>query len=827
MKILKSKSFHIYTTLLLSFLLTGAIYITKTQAATSLSSRLQGYILLQVEDNGESWYVVPKEGERVYMQNGSSAYQIMRYLSLGITDADLSKIPVGIESRFNEQDQDQDGLSDRLEEGLGTDPNKADTDNDSFSDGEELKNNFNPLGSSKLTYNTTLTNRLKGYILLQVEKQGQAWYLNPKDGKRYYMQDGDAAYQIMRFLSLGITNQNLNQIRVSTRTFSVNTNPPGNNNPTTPPTTPSSTPPIIPPSSGGGGGGGGTTPPTPDYDSDNDGYDSTSNGGSDCNDNNSSIRPNATEICDSIDNDCDSQTDEGNVCVTPTPDYDSDNDGYDSTSNGGDDCNDSSASIHPGATEVCSDSIDQDCSGADLACSTCSEGLIASRCLCGSTAYASGYCCSNIYQTNSCTVVDTQSPSIPTNLNVSVSGTQATLTWTASTDNIAVTGYNILRSATSGGPYTQIATSATNSYTNTGLSYSTTYYYVVQAYDAASNTSASSSQAQATTVSAPVAGSPAISGLSSTTLVDGQSYTISGSNFGAHANYNNLGDTWQENSFLNFRYKDFEDGVFESDGFTTGFDDSRKVVNSGGHIGSYGNVSYGSIEERVWFGAYNSNQATGKFYSSFWFMMPPETQSGKFFRMYFADDTSHVLSLYTGCTNNCIRAGGMCGVTGIETIWSSPNQFQPNIWHRVELLVLISESNLSVHTWMDGVLQWSMLPACTTLVFDPEGHTWELANYIDEPTVARCAAHPTWNGSYNYDDIYYDYTQARVEIGNAATFATSVHREIQLPKIWSDEEIEFTTNIAGFSQEEKDNGLYLFVIDENRNVSEGYPITLN
>ncbi|MDQ5938655.1 MAG: hypothetical protein QG642_345, partial [Patescibacteria group bacterium] len=217
---------HIFKTkiLWLGLLLLGLLFgVNYSLAASSLASRLQGYILLQVESLGEAWYVIPKEEKMVYMKDGAVAYQIMREVSLGITNANLAKIPVGIEARFNDVDTDSDGLSDKLEEGLETDPLKADTDNDGFKDGEEIKNNYSPLGPNKLVYDQNLVNRLKGYILLQVEKQGQAWYVNPKDGKRYYMQDGPAAYNIMRYLSLGITNANLNLIPKSSRVFNVDT----------------------------------------------------------------------------------------------------------------------------------------------------------------------------------------------------------------------------------------------------------------------------------------------------------------------------------------------------------------------------------------------------------------------------------------------------------------------------------------------------------------------------------------------------------------------------------------------------------------------------
>lgn len=185
-----------------------------TQTDTSLVSNVLGKILLQVEEAGEAWYVDPITSLKYYLQNGTRAYVALRLFGLGITNQDLQKIPVGVEDRFTDLDTDGDGLADRLEEGLGTDVYRADTDGDGYLDGNEVRNGYNPLGPGTVSVDESLAQRLKGRILLQVEEVGQAWYVSPDDGKRYYMKNGDAAYQIMRFLSTGVTNQDLRKIPV-------------------------------------------------------------------------------------------------------------------------------------------------------------------------------------------------------------------------------------------------------------------------------------------------------------------------------------------------------------------------------------------------------------------------------------------------------------------------------------------------------------------------------------------------------------------------------------------------------------------------------------
>lgn len=109
---------------------------------------------------------------------------------------------------------------------------------------------------------------------------------------------------------------------------------------------------------------------------------------------------------------------------------------------------------------------------------------------------------------------DTTAPSIPSNLvSSNVTSTSLTLSWTASTDNVGVTGYDVYMNGS-------LKTSTTSTSTSiTGLTSSTTYSFTVKAKDAAGNTSSSSSTLNATTS----ASAPSVSDLYFSEYIEGTS----------------------------------------------------------------------------------------------------------------------------------------------------------------------------------------------------------------------------------------------------------------------------------------------------------------
>ncbi len=92
---------------------------------------------------------------------------------------------------------------------------------------------------------------------------------------------------------------------------------------------------------------------------------------------------------------------------------------------------------------------------------------------------------------------DSQPPTVPTALTATASSAYAVaLSWQASSDNVGVAGYRILRNGS------QVGTIGATAFQDSGLVPSTSYAYSVIAYDAAGNVSAESSAANATTPAA-------------------------------------------------------------------------------------------------------------------------------------------------------------------------------------------------------------------------------------------------------------------------------------------------------------------------------------
>jgi chitodextrinase len=136
-----------------------------------------------------------------------------------------------------------------------------------------------------------------------------------------------------------------------------------------------------------------------------------------------------------------------------------------------------------------------------------------------------------VYAATQTPSADTTPPSVPGGLAATmISSSQINLSWTASTDNVGVAGYKVYRNGT------QIATTATTSYSNTGLTASTTYSHTIAAYDSAGNTSAQSAPVSATTLAATDTTAPSVpTGLTATAASSSQtnlSWTASTDNVG-------------------------------------------------------------------------------------------------------------------------------------------------------------------------------------------------------------------------------------------------------------------------------------------------------
>ena len=129
--------------------------------AQNLSKELSGRILINVDRNGEAWYVNPADGKRYFLGRPKDAFEIMRKSGLGISELNFQKIAQG---------------------------------------------------GMPVPGDLVLAKQLSGKIVIRTERFGEAWYINPVDLKKYYLGRPEDAFAVMRKLGLGITAENLSNI---------------------------------------------------------------------------------------------------------------------------------------------------------------------------------------------------------------------------------------------------------------------------------------------------------------------------------------------------------------------------------------------------------------------------------------------------------------------------------------------------------------------------------------------------------------------------------------------------------------------------------------
>lgn len=122
-------------------------------SALSLTAKMSGKILLQIEKNGEAWYVYPTDQRRYFLGRPEDAFNLMRKLGLGVNHAYITQYK-----------------------------------------------------------NKTYPTKVIGKILIDVEDSGKAYYINPTDKKAYYLGRPKDAFQVMREKGLGIKNADLDKI---------------------------------------------------------------------------------------------------------------------------------------------------------------------------------------------------------------------------------------------------------------------------------------------------------------------------------------------------------------------------------------------------------------------------------------------------------------------------------------------------------------------------------------------------------------------------------------------------------------------------------------
>ena len=319
-----------------------------------------------------------------------------------------------------------------------------------------------------------------------------------------------------------------------------------------------------------------------------------------------------------------------------------------------------------------------------------------------------------------------------------------------------------------------------------------------------------------------------ISGVSGE-IAHGQSVTLTGSNFGS----NNLNIKWLGGN----------SGVIESgtNGSSPSNTDGWVFNNGAGYNPVVSTMHYHSGTKSLYHHTdsshYNSAlrldlgndiQPGGHFYATWWVRFSYSSGGQwKMFRVNYQNDITddapqYVMFNWTTQAKELIIRPGPGVSDNTVNDWSPPFPALTDRWYRVETDVKISDVGTSNGSY-------------TTTLYDPTSGAVVTSksdtamSYYNSSKLYRWAIwqNYTGNGMTGFeawtDDYFVQTTPARIELCDTNGWGDRTHCEIQRPTSWSDSVINFTLNQGSFSSSQT---VYLYVIDSNGDISNGYPVTL-
>jgi hypothetical protein len=337
-------------------------------------------------------------------------------------------------------------------------------------------------------------------------------------------------------------------------------------------------------------------------------------------------------------------------------------------------------------------------------------------------------------------------------------------------------------------------------------------------------------------------------------LSDGQSVTISGSNFGTKT------DNGRSQTFVNAVWATFSNSLdggnlSRSDQVTSPNQWTLQTSGNRGEPGGrFARKKYDSnaVEPRLGSLQHVPSTSGSRFYTSFWFKTadPTVMTTGKYYRQYF---NSFDFYFHNGAAGSDEQGGFFAysnnpGAPSTNTIYGSPQGlgFSPgNTWRWVQFLVCLNGcgsifgssdyiehrinnvrfnrrgSQLpSNHMAVEGSASNERESWATAPDGDANGHSIDIGMMIYDGSEGGIAA----QSFYDFDDVYIDYAFNRVILSDSATCSGITHGELQIPTAWNTSSITATLNRGSFAS---NASLYLYVYDANNNCNaNGFPVTL-